>query len=273
VAQSSAGGRCCVTITAVNRIALALVAALIVLGGLYLLMNRDPSVEPVTVSAPEVSTPAPPPTVARDVPKLPTAPPPVARPRADEPPPIEEPPAPIVEEAAPEAGTLHIDADVPGAQVFLDRQFVGTVPATASDLKPGTYQLNVSVEGYDGIAQTIDVERGPRNLMVRFKEVRLSLQLSVIHKHRMGSCRGRLLATPHGVRYETDDKNDSFSVAMDEMERFEIDYLKKNLKIKLRKGKQYNFTDPEGNADRLFVFHRDVEKARERLNKGDAPAL
>jgi hypothetical protein len=44
-----------------------------------------------------------------------------------------------------------------------------------------------------------------------------------------------------------------------------VDYQDKNLRIKLRKGKQFNFTDPDGNADRLFVFHRDVEKARQRL--------
>ena len=31
-------------------------------------------------------------------------------------------------------------------------------------------------------------------------------------------------------------------------------------------------TDPDGNADRLFVFQRDVDKARQRLAKGDAPA-
>jgi hypothetical protein len=42
--------------------------------------------------------------------------------------------------------------------------------------------------------------------------------------------------------------------------------------VKPRRGRQFNFTDPEGNADRLFVFHRDVEKARERLRRGDQPA-
>jgi hypothetical protein len=44
------------------------------------------------------------------------------------------------------------------------------------------------------------------------------------------------------------------------------------LKIQLRKGKQYTFTDPDGNADRLFVFQRDVDQARQRLKQGDAPA-
>ena len=57
-----------------------------------------------------------------------------------------------------------------------------------------------------------------------------------------------------------------------DVETFQVDYTDKNLRVKLRKGKQYNFTDPEGNADRLFVFHRDVDKARQRLAKGDAAA-
>jgi hypothetical protein len=50
-----------------------------------------------------------------------------------------------------------------------------------------------------------------------------------------------------------------------ELETFQVDYQDKNLQIKLRKGRQFNFTDPDGNADRLFVFHRDVEKARQKL--------
>jgi hypothetical protein len=51
-----------------------------------------------------------------------------------------------------------------------------------------------------------------------------------------------------------------------------VDYLAKNLRVRLPKGRQFNFTDPDGNADRLFVFHRDVERARERIRKGDTPA-
>jgi hypothetical protein len=48
-----------------------------------------------------------------------------------------------------------------------------------------------------------------------------------------------------------------------------VDYQETNLKIRIRKGKQYTFTDPDGNADRLFVFQRDVDKVRQRLAKGD----
>lgn len=182
-----------------------------------------------------------------------------------------EAPPPVVERA-PELGTLRIEADVPNAQVFLDRQFIGNAPVTAENVKPGAHTLNVSAEGYEAIAQTLDVEPGPRDVAIRFREVRLNASLAVIHKHRIGSCKGQLLATPQGIRYETDDKDDRFTAGLNDLEQFTVDYLDKNLKIKIRKGKQYNFTDPDGNADRLFVFQRDVDKARQRLAKGDTPA-
>lgn len=178
-------------------------------------------------------------------------------------------------ESAPSAlttGTLRIESDVAGVQVFIDREFVGTAPVTADGIKPGTHRLNVAAEGYDGIVETIEVTPGERTVTVRFREVRLDAAIDVVHKHRMGSCKGRLIATSQGIRYETSDKDDSFSVALTDLEVFQVDYLEKNLKVKPKKGKQYNFTEPQGNADKLFVFHRDVDKARERLKKGDAPA-
>ncbi len=168
--------------------------------------------------------------------------------------------------------TLRIDSDVPGAQVFIDRQFVGAAPVTTSEVKPGTHQINVSAAGYDGYAQSIDVSPGPREIMVRFKEVRLDTKAEVVHKHGIGSCRGTLVATAQGLRYDTTNKGDAFAVPLANLEVFQIDYLEKNLKVKIKGGKQYNFTDPEGNADHLFVFQRDVDKARQRLLKGDQAA-
>ena len=164
-----------------------------------------------------------------------------------------------------ELGTLRIETDVPGAQVFIDRQFIGTTPVTANNVKPGTHQLNVTAEGFDGIAETIDVEPGPRDLMFRFREVRLDAALAVVHKHRIGSCEGRLVATADGIRYETTNKEDGFTASLADMETFQVDYQARNLRIRIRKGRQFNFTDPDDNADRLFVFHRDVERARQRL--------
>jgi hypothetical protein len=184
----------------------------------------------------------------------------------------EAPVAAVPPAAAPVAGSLRIDADVPGAQVFIDRQFIGATPVTAENLTPGTHQLNVSAEGFDGIARTIEVEAGAGDLMVRFKEVRLDLRLPVVHRHRMGSCNGTLIATPQGLRYETDDKDDRFAASFADLEAFQVDYVEKNLNVRVRKGKQYNFTDPAGNADTLFVFHRDVDRARQRLAGGATAA-
>ena len=91
-------------------------------------------------------------------------------------------------------------------------------------------------------------------------------------RHRLGSCRGALAATPQRLEYRTDNANDRFAVPLGDLVAFDVDYLNKRLTLELREGRRYEFTDPEGNADRLFVFHRDVEKARERLDRGDPPA-
>ena len=186
--------------------------------------------------------------------------------------PLETPLPPAAAEPSGEAGVLQIEADVPGAQVFIDREFVGTAPITAENITPGTHQLNVSAQGYDGIAMPIEVTPGRREISLRFREVRLDSTIDVVHRHGVGSCRGRLVATSAGIRYDTENKDDAFSAALLDLETFQVDYLAKNLRVRLPKGRQFNFTDPEGNADRLFVFHRDVERARERIRKGDTPA-
>jgi hypothetical protein len=191
------------------------------------------------------------------------------RPRGRPAPPPEAP-APPPAEPAPTA-TLTVESDVPGASVFLDRQYVGVAPTTITGIQPGTHRLNVSAAGYEGYAETIAIEPGERTITVRFKDVRLDAALEVVHKHRFGACRGRLVASPAGLRYETTDRDDAFSAALEALEVFEVDYLQKNLRIKPRGGKTYNFTEPEGNADRLFVFHREVDKARARLRQRDRP--
>ncbi len=253
----------------------ASLAAAVVVGALVLrrpaLVSDEaaPAMVPAASSAPAVAAPAAIPAPASEAPARTARPSPKVT--ADAP----EPAAPVAEApppAASDVATLRIDSDVPGAQVFIDRQFVGTAPVTAADVKPGSHQLNVSAEGFEGIAQTLEVVSGPRDIMVRFREVRLNAKVAVIHKHRIGSCKGELLATPQGLRYVTADKDDGFAVSLSDLDTFEVDYLEKNLKVKLRKGKQFNFTDPAGNADRLFVFHRDVEKARDRIRKGEQPA-
>jgi len=256
----------------VNRqIVIAVFVVLLLVTGVGLYVISRP--KPAPARTPAATAPAP---VV-----VPAPPPPVAAPPAVEPPrPTRRAAAPAVTTAPPPAEaptpadlvTLRIESDVAGAQVFIDRQFIGAAPVTTTDVKPGTHQINVSATGYDQYAQSIDLTPGSRDVMVRFKEVRLDAKADVVHKHGIGSCRGTLMATPQGLRYDTTNKSDAFTVPLTNLEVFEVDYLEKNLKVKIKGGKQYNFTDPMGNADSLFVFQRDVDKARQRLLKGEQPA-
>lgn len=240
------------------RTVVILVLTLALAGAVIAFFALRPREAPVTPAplppAPVVKKVEPPPV---ETPK----PEPTPEPRRRAPKPAPAPPAP----AAPTTGIVNIDSDVPGASVFINRVYIGTTPVTARDITPGRHQLNASVQGYEGISDAIEVEAGEKTLTVRFKDVRLQAAIDVIHKHGVGSCRGRLVATPQGIRYETTNKGDAFSAPLTALDEFTVDYLKKNLRIKPKGGKAYNFTDPENNADRLFVFHRDVDKARQKL--------
>ena len=185
-----------------------------------------------------------------------------AKPRREAAPAATGTPAP----AAPAGPTLVVESDVPGASVFLDRKFLGTAPLRTSEVSPGVHQLNASAEGQDGIVRSIEIaDAGETSVSLEFKRVELDASVAVVHKHAMGSCDGRLSASPAGLRYATSDKGDAFVLSFGEIERFEVDYLKKNLVVKKRGGKTWNFTDRSDNADKLFVFHRDVTTAREKL--------
>jgi hypothetical protein len=153
---------------------------------------------------------------------------------------------------------------VPGANVFLDHKFLGTTPVETRDFAPGAHRLNVSAEGYDMYAETIELSPSSREVLVRFKEVQLDERVDVVHKHGIGSCRGRLVATTAGLRYEADKPSDSFAVGYDELQPLEVDYLARNLRVKQRGGKTWNFT--ADSADALLSFQQAVEKARKRLS-------
>ena len=112
------------------------------------------------------------------------APAPLTRPAGPAPTPkvaLEPAAVPPPAEPSPDMATLHIDSDVPGAQVFIDREFIGAVPVTAANVKPGSHRLNVSAPGYEGVADTIEVVPGPRDIVVKFKEVRLDAKIAVVH--------------------------------------------------------------------------------------------
>ena len=159
---------------------------------------------------------------------------------------------------------LVVSSDVPGASVFLNRRFLGTTPFEAVELEPGRHRLNVSAEGFEGFARDIEIGDEPISVDVRFRQVRLDARVEVVHRHRFGSCSGTLRADLAGLHYETDG-DDAFSIPFAELEEHAVDYLEQTLTVKRRGGRTYNFTDEQETADALFVFHRDVERARERL--------
>jgi hypothetical protein len=226
--------------------------------GVTMMMKPEAKPEPAPVRT--GPAPEPPPAKAAEPEKTTEAPAP-RRPRPRK----EEPAAPAP--AAPPAGpTLVVESDVPGASVFVDRKFVGTTPLRTTEVAGGSHQLNASATGEEGLVQTVEIaETGETTITLKFREVRLNAAVAVVHKHGMGSCEGRLVATTDGLRYDTANKKDAFAFPFSALEVFEIDYLKKELKVKQKSGKSWNFTDKSENADKLFVFHRDVTKAREKM--------
>jgi len=158
------------------------------------------------------------------------------------------------------------------ASVFIDREFVGETPLTLDKLQPGNRRLQVTATGFDSVQKSVDLVAGPNAVTVRIKEVSLNATVPVVHKHGMGSCAGTLSATVDGLKYDTPNKNDAFTIPYAQAEQFAVDYLQKNLRVKQKGGKTWNFTDKNDNADKLFVFHREVEAARKKLAAGYAPA-
>jgi hypothetical protein len=247
-----------------------LVVLLLIAAGTWF-MTRDPGPAPTTAAAPAAAprTAAPAPKKAEPAPEKAPDPAEPSR-RAAAPRKSAEPAlAPATDAATADAATLTVESDVPGASVFVDREFVGTAPVTLKGVAPGSKRINLSVEGFEGVQRSVDVVAGDNTVTMRFKEVRLNTTVGVAHKHGMGGCEGTLRATVDGLAYDTTNKGDAFTLKYDQVESFEVNYLEKNLKVKQRGGKTWNFTDRAAqNADKLFVFHREVTAARDKLAKG-----
>ncbi len=224
--------------------------------------TRPPTpVEPV--AAPTVaSEPAPATETAATAPEAAPAKPSSAKPRPT--PAVPEPEAPA---PAPPAGPLlRVTGDVAGADVFIDRTFVGKTPFESRGVVAGSHQINISKEGFDGVSRKVEIlADAPTEVTFALKAVTLDAGVDVVHKHRLGSCEGRLTATVAGLRYQPKSGDDAFDTPLSSLETFTVEYREKQLKLKIKGGKSYNFTTKAANADSLFVFHRDVEKARAKL--------
>ncbi len=250
-----------------NRGVLFAVIAVVLIGGVAVVLHMPRhSDEP---EAPAASAPAAPRIVTKKVdPPAPV----VTAPSGDTP--RKAPPKAPVAPAAPAApaaatlASLRLESDVPGASVFIDRQFVGNTPLSLDKLEPGSKRIQLTATGYDSVQKTIELSPGANTVSIRVKEVSLNAKVNVVHKHAMGSCDGVLTASLDGLRYESSNKGDAFTLTYAQVEQFAVDYLQKNLRVKQKGGKTWNFTDKNDNADLLFVFHRDVESARKKLADG-----
>lgn len=242
--------------------------ALVLVGAVVVLLLNGTAGDPVNPSGAGTAA-APPAAPAGETAPVPSS---ESKPRSTPRPVPRTPDAPPTPPSKPVTATLVVTSDVPGASVFVDRKFVGTSPLTLADLPPGTRQLKLTADGHDGIDRTVDLEPGENPVTVRFREVRLNARVAVDHKHGVGSCDGTLIATVDGLSYQTTHTNDAFRLSFDQLETFQVNYLEKNLRVKQRGGRTWNFTDKgAANADALFVFHREVEAAREKLAKGYTP--
>jgi PEGA domain len=252
---------------------LSLVAVIAIAGALYVKSRTaSESTTAVGTPAPAPSAPAPAPEPKAEAP-APALPPVTteASPRKASPKRAIVEPPPALAAVSPVRASLTVDSDVPGASVFIDRTFVGNTPLQLDRLEPGQRTLNLSADGFSSITHSVNLVAGPNEVTLRFKEVRLDAKVPVVHKHGMGSCDGTLVATVDGLSYVTSNKGDAFALSFGQMETFAVDYMQKNLRVKQKSGKTWNFTDKNDNADALFVFHREVDAARKKLADGYAP--
>ena len=175
-------------------------------------------------------------------------------------------PTPVRPAAKP---LLRVTSDVAGADVFVDRTFVGKTPLETRDVTAGSHQINVSAEGHEGMSRLVEVSAdAPTEVTFSLKATVLDTGVAVVHKHRLGSCEGRLSATLAGLRYAPNSGDDGFQAELAAVETFVVNYQEKELKLKLKAGRSFTFTTKAANADPLVVFHGDVEKARKKLAGG-----
>lgn len=175
--------------------------------------------------------------------------------------------APAPAPPPPAAGLLlRVRGDVDGADVFIGRTFAGKTPFETRAVKAGSHQVNISAAGFEGESRQVEVSAtSPTDVAFALKAVVLDTAVSVVHKHRLGSCEGRLTADLTGLRYAPARGDDAFHAPLGRLETFAVAYQDKELRVKLTGGRAYTFTTRAASADPLLVFHRDVEKARTKL--------
>ncbi len=74
----------------------------------------------------------------------------------------------IKETLRPQRGGLVVISDPPGAKVFLNRRSLGLAPFAYENIKPGPYELELSLDGFDTYKTDISIdEQDPNVVRVR----------------------------------------------------------------------------------------------------------
>ena len=94
----------------------------------------------------------------------------------------------------------------------------------------------------------------------------------MVHKHGVGGCEGTLVATLDGLRYETTNKGDAFTCRTPRSRPFAVDYLEKNLRVKQKGGKTWNFTDKTATTPTRCSCSTATSRRRERSSPKATPA-
>jgi hypothetical protein len=97
--------------------------------------------------------------------------------------------------------------------------------------------------------------------------VRFDAAVPTVHKHRLGSCEGTLRVSSAGLSYSTTDEDDAFRLPLAEVDQFEFDAERKNLRVRQRGGRTWNFTSRGDDVSGLSAFARQVERARRQTGR------
>lgn len=102
-----------------------------------------------------------------------------------------------------------------------------------------------------------ELEPGPKTteptLLTESAAEEAHTSIAVVHDHAFGSCAGRLIADPDGLRYFTAHR-DAFAISSTDLARVEVDTRTGRLRIKVRGGRTYNFKAAPADLDALASF-------------------
>ena len=107
----------------------------------------------------------------------------------------------------------------------------------------------------------------PSKPAAQAEPVRLDVAVPAVHKHRLGSCEGTLRISSAGLTYNTTNKEDAFRLPLAEVDQFEFDAERKNLRVRQRSGRTWNFTNRGDDVSGLNAFARQVERARRQTGR------